>query len=513
MDLSPFDPASLRILERLDQLEDILRSQQPRGISIGTDDALPIESPPEFHLLHISVKDVLSWSVFQGRFDAHLDIKSLLRRIPLDKTVHSPASVDSYVSVGDLEFNVGLKLLENFLQHVHVKNPILDEAKIRQMVHRVSLEGFGWDPESCLVLLVYALGSIASSFNNASLSDSTSLSRANAYFNTSQKRIGTMLGRGGILEAQCFFFSGVYLMSVLQPIHAWRCFVQALACCQEFDFATQSFGIGSNTTTGTSRSPPAEESVYWTCWKSEFEVRMHLQLPDFTVKDYVYPRLFPTPPAESAEEEHRGWYFYLAEISLRRLDTHIRNEIWRTRRPNNDLDFVELSEAVMSYEDQAAAWKLSLPDIISLQTPEEEDDVLKFILRGHLMNFYEVIYWPFVETFINQQQRSVAVENYAQKGLQCCIERIRLNKPGFTHRHHGTWFMLQSCTRSALVLLAFAHAMNGTELMPDKWKDAVLDVIEMLRFWEHEVGDAGDRLRILEDLIDSVELGIAPINL
>jgi hypothetical protein len=102
---------------------------------------------------------------------------------------------------------------------------------------------------------------------------------------------------------------------------------------------------------------------------------MHLQLPDFTVKDYVYPRLFPTPPAESAEEEHRGWYFYLAEISLRRLDTHIRNEIWRTRRPNNDLDFVELSEAVMSYEDQAAAWKRSLPDIISLQTPEEEDDV------------------------------------------------------------------------------------------------------------------------------------------
>jgi hypothetical protein len=512
VDLSPFDPASLKILERLDHLEDILLSFQPPQVSIGTNDVIPIESPPEFHLLRISVTDVLSWPVFEGRFDLHLDVKSLLRRIPLDKTVHSPAS-DSYAAINDLDSRAGLKLLEAFLQHVHVKNPILDEAKIYQMVHRVSLEGFGWDPESCLVLLVYALGSIASSFNGASTSDLTSLGRANSYFNASQKRIGTLIGRGGVLEAQCFFFSGVYLMSALQPIHAWRHFVQALACCQEFDFATQSLGVGPTTVSCAPRGPPAEESVYWTCWKSELEVRQHLQLPDFTIKDHVYPRLFPTPPTESAQEEHREWYFYLAEISLRRLETRIRNEICHTQRPDNDQAYVELSEAVPSYEDQVNTWIHSLPDIMSLQTPEADDDVLKFILRGHLMNFYEVIYWPFVEAVINQQQRSVVVKGYAEKGLQCCLERIRLNKPGFTHRHHGTWFMLQSCTRSALVLLAAARTTDITELIPDRWSDAVFDVIKMLRFWEHEIGDAGDRLRILEDILESVQAGDTAVNL
>jgi len=504
VDLSAFDPASLKILERLDQLEEKLlsqQSQQPHQAST-TDESIPCQSGQQFHVLSTNVVDVLSWSVFNGRFNAHLDVKSLLRKTPLNVAVHSPAS-DLHTTVNDSDSSTGLKLLDAFLQHVHVKNPILDEVKVRQMVHRINLEGFGWDAESCLVLIIYALGTIASSFGNSS-SAPTNLGRATSYFNASQKRIGTLLGSGGTLEAQCFFFSGVYLMSALQPIHAWRNFIQALACCQEFEFAKQSLLPESNSMLGSSGGPTAEECVYWTCWKSELELRVPLQLPDFTANDFVYPRLFPTPPAESGNEENRAWYFYLAEIALRRLDTRVRNEMCHTPRPNSDLAFVELSHTIPSYEDQIDSWMRSLPETMSLQTPESDDDVLKFILRGHMMNFYELIYWPFLDAVINQQQGFLTVEEYGRKGLFCCIERIRLNKPGFKHRHHGTWFMLHSCTRSALILLAAAHTAYAAELRPEGWRDAVIDVMEMLRFWEHEVGDAGDRLRILEDLLESV---------
>lgn len=507
VDLSAFDPASLKILERLDELEERLLSQQssqfhrPRQAPLNPNDATQIQSGPQFHVLCTGVVDVLSWPVFEGRFDKQLDTKSLLRRIPLDAAA-SPAS-DSYISIGDSDSNNGLRLLDAFLQHVHVKNPILDEVKVRHMVHRTNLDGFGWDAESCLVLIIYALGTIASSFGNSS-SSPANLGRATSYFHASQKRIGTLLGRGGTLEAQCFFFSGVFLMSALQPIHAWRNFVQALACCQEFEFAKQSLSSESSSTTEICGGPTAEESVYWTCWKSELELRLHLQLPDFTAKDFVYPRLFPTPPTDSGNEEHREWYFYLAEIALRRLDTRVRNEMCHTPRPDSDLAFVELSDAIPSYEGQIESWMHSLPESMSLEAPEADDDVLKFILRGHMMNFYELIYWPFLDAMINQQQGFLAVEEYGRKGLHCCSERIRLNKPGFRHRHHGTWFMLQSCTRSALILLAAAHTSYAVELMPDGWRYSVIDVMEMLRFWEHEVGDAGDRLRILEDLFGAI---------
>jgi Fungal Zn(2)-Cys(6) binuclear cluster domain len=505
VDLSAFDPASLKILERLDQLEERLLSQQQQQSQSAslTDAAVPSQPRSQFHSLSTNVEDVLSWPVFEGRFDTHLDLKSLLRRIPPDAAVQSPVSETHGVSNGS-DSRMELELLDAFLQHVHVKNPILDEAGIRQMVYRINLEGFGWDAESCLVLIIYALGTIASSFG-ASSSTPTNLGRATSYFNASQKRIGTLLGNGGTLEAQCFFFSGVYLMSALQPIKAWRHFVQALACCQEFEFAKQTSSPEASSTYTNSRGPTAEESVYWACWKSELELRVNLQLPDFTASDFAYPRLFPTPPAGSGgNEEHRAWYYYLAEIALRRLDTRVRDEICRTPRPDSHLAFVGLSHAIPSYEEQIESWMRALPETMSLQTPEVDDDVLKFILRGHMMNFYELIYWPFLDAVINQRQGFEAVEEYGRKGLHCCIERIRLNKPGFQHRHHGTWFMLQSCTRSALILLAAARTAHAAALIPDGWKNAVIDVMEMLRFWEHEVGDAGDRLQILENLLETV---------
>jgi hypothetical protein len=508
VDLSSFDPASLRILERLDELEERLLphkqpSQSPQFFQTSILPSETTTSPPSspFHAICIGVVDVLSWPVFEGRYVAHLDTKALLRRIPLG-AVASPSS-DSYTSIEESDHNNGLKLLDAFLQHVHVKNPILDETKVRQMVHRTNLDGFGWDAESCLVLIIFALGTIASSFGNSSASPAE-LGRATSLFHAAQKRIGALLGRSSTLEAQCFFLSGVFLMSTLQPMHAWRNFVQALACCQEFEFAKQSVLPDSNQRLEGFGGTTAEESVYWTCWKSELELRLHLQLPDFAATDLVYPRLFPTPPVANGNEENRAWYFYLAEIALRRLDSRVRNEICHTPRVDSNMAFVELSDAIPSYEDQIDTWMCSLPESISLQTPESGDDVLKFILRGHMMNFYEMIYWPFLDAVINHQQEYLAIEEYGRKGLDCCVERIRINKPGFKYRHHGTWFMLQSCTRSALILLAATRTSYAIKLMPRGWRDAVIDVMEMLRFWEHEVGDAGDRLQILEDLLGSV---------
>jgi hypothetical protein len=129
-------------------------------------------------------------------------------------------------------------------------------------------------------LLLCALGSISEDFPSkkpikfpqcCKASDDYQL--AEVWFGASQKRIGTLLSNGGgILEAQCFFFSAVYLMHTFRPFSAWPLFLQALACCQKF----QSFSKSS----AEVMFPPheflkdgpgwrSEESVYWTCFKSE----------------------------------------------------------------------------------------------------------------------------------------------------------------------------------------------------------------------------------------------------
>lgn len=87
--------------------------------------------------------------------------------------------------------------------------------------------------------------------------------QAESFFFAAQKRLGLLLCGSGVIEAQCFFLAGVYLMSTLRPIEAWKMFVQALACCQ---------GFYTHHSTHDLRSEDdcrLQQSIYWTCFKSE----------------------------------------------------------------------------------------------------------------------------------------------------------------------------------------------------------------------------------------------------
>jgi hypothetical protein len=75
--------------------------------------------------------------------------------------------------------------------------------------------------------------------------------------------MGMLLCKSGVIEAQCFFLAGVYLMSTLRPIEAWKMFVQALACCQGF--------LGNERTFDPldEEERQLQQSIYLTCFKSE----------------------------------------------------------------------------------------------------------------------------------------------------------------------------------------------------------------------------------------------------
>ena len=119
-----------------------------------------------------------------------------------------------------------------------------------------------------LQLLVYALGFISEQFDSTSTTspvsrESAAFHQAESCFSAAQKRMGILLSRTGILEAQCFFLAGVYLMSILRPIEAWRMFVQAMACCQGFH--TSKIAHGGQ----IEDEQKLQNSIYWTCFKSE----------------------------------------------------------------------------------------------------------------------------------------------------------------------------------------------------------------------------------------------------
>ncbi|KAK5992561.1 hypothetical protein PT974_05974 [Cladobotryum mycophilum] len=364
VDLSSFDPASLKILDRLDELERVIRSvssnpasespassthlgplfasptadasgrgfgnsggvdkssiSQQRQLSLptihetitagayrsGGVSARPgvFEDGPEINsILPQRVDHILQWSIFLDTQSHHLSPASY--RAPPDAMSTPPASAASLAALCDMESPRIYELLNNFFHHIHCKNPILDEASARRTVLDAFLNGIDWSPASCLALIICALGCIATPFGPSTETKvgTQAYNDSQIFFHAAQKRIGPLLVRSDIVGAQCLFLSGIYLMMVFQPIYAWRFFSQALAACQHFPFLARAQNLQSSPDSmEMGRQDTQEQAVYWSAWKSERELRQELDLPDFDILNSgstLYPPFFPAPPSQPA---------------------------------------------------------------------------------------------------------------------------------------------------------------------------------------------------------------------
>lgn len=537
VDLSSFDPASLQILQRLEDLENNLytairenvgNEPRPRALSYGSRNA---ESSPKLDrslLLPPQPEELYDIVEFdQQRRPLASLLKSAERQLSSPELSAHGSSMDA-----DLEGPTCKRLLDQFFLYVHVKNPILKEDEARRLVHHISMTGLDWSAHSCLVLLICALGATASPFgpSESVAPGTTAFALGEAYFSAARKRLGLCLIDGNLLSAQCLFLAGVYLVGVFQPYDSWRLFSQALACCQAFEFDTPATDPDQSPAASyLSPDEAAKQSIYWSAWKSEREARAAFDMRDFPASSQdIYPFFFPTPPLSSADSgsvddiqtrERLGWYFYLTEISLHRLNMRKSNEALYARAEPGQSIYSALADALPGKKDEVESWLNALPSPVSLSTHPKYDDVCKFVLRCHLQNFYEMIYWPFVARYIftskqdsiHSPQVSVPTEDarlrdFAEAGLSLHVERIRVNAPGFAHRHHGTWILIRACTRSALVLLkaALIASSSGALSMPTEWLEAVREVIQLNQYWQGEVLDARLHLSVLEKAIAMV---------
>lgn len=547
VDLSSFDPASLKILDRLDDLERLFR--ESKSNTEPQEPAYPHPTPAnvvaggsgpslEDHRLsdHLDtplrsvlperVEHVLQWPGFS---DGQLPLEPPSAASPSSVTTTPTPSFGSLAELAEIEPTRLNLLLDNFFMYVHCKNPILDELSTRRVVKRAFLDGIDWSPASCLSLIICALGCVSGPFgpSHDMAPGSRAYTDSQIFFQAAQKRIGTLLSSPDIAGAQCLFLSGVYMMTVFQPVFAWRFFSQALAACQHFPFLTKAQHMSSAVDFSADsmemgRRDTNEQAVYWSAWKSERELRMELSLPDFNILNSgstLYPPFFPAPPGPSEQNspgsatdppEQRAraaWLFYLAEISLRRLNSRLCSEILTLRQEYTSTQrFLEvLAEMIPEYETQAREWAANLPAELSIPNDPQEDKICGSVIRCHLANLDELIYWACciagLEARAAGRSLSPMVQEMAYRGLETHVNRLRVNEPGFLHRHHGTLFMIKSCTRSALVLVASANA--GITMPPD-WHGAVYKAIGLLGYWSGELSDLGQWQATIERQMSNV---------
>ena len=506
--LSAFDPASIAIIERLDSLQrkfdsisqvSLLDDAVHLDHGNGSDKNAP-HNRPLGNFLPENLDAVLKWPVFRHLPLPVVPTPSHCSPASLCPSTQAPSISD------ELHPAACNQWVDDFFRHDHCKNPVLDEQSTRRLVRKVCQEGVGWDAESCLVLLVCANGALACPLSSSSVStDEVTLLIPNALFTASLKRLGPALGSAGVVQAQCLFLAGVFLMSTLRPFDAWRMFLQSLAICQSFTYCDQPDRLGD----GRSRSTvEAEGSIYWSSWKSEREVRWELGLPDFGDMGLDTPRTFPSCSESYEGDNLRAWYFYLSEISLWRLETAAKNEMRRLVAETPAQVFKALAEIADENVQQVIAWQDSLPPSVSIAEHDlptgDDGDVLRFVLRGRTTYFHELISWPFIYAVINDGEETPRIRQWAARGFAFHLERLSINRPGFYHRHHGTWLMMRSSARSACILLAGAQVSSTSELLPPNWQEAVEATISMLQFWCNDCEGLAVTVDLLNRLFSNV---------
>ncbi|KAH8172163.1 fungal zn(2)-Cys(6) binuclear cluster domain-containing protein [Sarocladium implicatum] len=540
VDLSSFDPASLKILERLDQLEDLIsrvslvdadkeEERAHKRRAIDEHQAIPIRAvktpetlPPldKTAVFPSDLDDILAtWPSLQTVASLHNGAFNDASPGQDSLTGTSTQSSSSGLVTLDLEPSQVNRLLDGFFSYVHVKNPIFDERVTRRVIRSTLVNGIDWSSESCISLLVCALGSIAKPFgpeHEPVLPGTEAYANAMAFFQAGQKRLGILLcSDETLVAAQCFFLSGVFMMCIFQETKAWRYFMQALAHCQQLRFLSprsqrRYHAYLDNEEGEFNDFDSLHQAIYWSAWKSEREMRGHLALPDFSPHDHgsgLYPNFFPTPPSPQSEDGREGsdrsWYFYLAEISLRRLAARISDDIAAMQQKHTHRRaYLEAAAAsVPSFEAQLNEWIDCLPSFLSFSEPAEQDDVCRFVLRGHAINLYELIYWPFLSAHLDANPLDPAslepFTHLAHAAINHHVMRLEVNEPGYRHRHHGTAPMLRSCSRSATILVAaWRHNMSSSHLgnseskyelnMPAGWQELVRTFIGALEYWGTE---------------------------
>ncbi|KAL4736108.1 hypothetical protein BDV11DRAFT_173223 [Aspergillus similis] len=521
--MSSFDPASLAIIERLDGLERELKcltrwqtqNQSPCGLSSSSWSWNP--RPRSEPALPPTLECMLSWPVFQADASAEFPpahfpspAADACARSDLRQSVQARLMGPESVEIKSIHH---LELTDRFFADVHTRNPILDEAKTRVLARDVYERGVRWDAETCLALLVWANGALARPFpgspaGSENVDEELGLEREYekglALFYAAEQRFGCLFAAAGVLQGQCFFLAGVFLMAVLRPLDAWRLFVNGLSICRVVKRTAAGGSVGSN-----SADQVALESVYWSLWKSERELNRELELGG-SCPSSAPPEYFACLPAKCGEDDLRTWYFYLSEISAWRLETYVEETI---SCPNSrSLYLQDLVVVADNLRQQIAEWQNSLAARVYSRSSDVESDIgmLPLIIRARILYIRDLISWPFVHALLHHgapaapQPQSPAVKAWTEAGLSCHLSKLLNHKPQFYYRHHGTWLMLRSCARSAFILLGAARLRSAEPLLPPGWRAAVADTLEMLKFWQPQVNELQSPIQRLQVLFYSL---------
>lgn len=323
-------------------------------------------------------------------------------------------------------------------------------------------QDFRSGPESCIVLLVLALGQAAHYGHSISRVPRNQTIPGMNYFAAAWSLLPNLITRIDVLSAQCHILAAAYLMYLVRPLEAWNLLYNTSMKLQL---------LLSSPDNIEPQRQELSERIYWDALMVESDLLAELDLPHSGIVQFEesmrLPRSFPYDSAVAGNDGAPGsddlWYF-LAEIALRRLLNRVSHLIYSyAHKPSNSFSIAALEPVCAELDYQLTQWYESLP--APVRFPRERlpaSNQIQTVLRLRYFACRTIIFRPYIQAVLADE--GVAQEPDVQEACRKCLEAcIRQVDPVSAH-HDGHLCYLWQGALSVMsqTLLLMGATLNST---------------------------------------------------
>ncbi|RDA96210.1 hypothetical protein CP533_1701 [Ophiocordyceps camponoti-saundersi (nom. inval.)] len=307
--------------------------------------------------------------------------------------------------------------IEAYFARVNVWYACVNPYTWRSQYRTALSNGFREGPESCIVLLVLALGEASLRGSISRIVPHHDDAPGLQYFTAAWSLLPAMMTTNNVLAAQCHLLAAAYLFYLVRPLEAWNLLCTTSTKLQLLLMAP-------------SRIPPQlrelVERIYWNALLFESDLLAELDLPHSGVvqlEEHVsLPGGFEGDDQDQVARDEL-WYF-LAEIALRRLLNRVSQLIYAK---DSVLNMSSLEPVVAELDYQLAQWYESLP--MPLQFPFTRTalrDPVQAVLRLRFYACRTIIYRPYILAVLENEQAVLdpSVREACQKCLEACVRQM-----------------------------------------------------------------------------------------
>lgn len=462
--------------------EDLLGKQPPNmmavsgglsvvGLGSWTTPPTSISTMPKVHTtpaLHL-----LQWPLIRDLVSRPYDPQSLLQL----EMAREPLKLDSSMS---LDLSNTATYVRAFFEQVNVWYACVNPYNWARYYRTALSQGFRDGPESCIVLLVLALGSAASG-GSISYIPPDKEPPGLPYFAAAWTLLPGLMMRNSVMSAQCMILASAYLFYLVRPLEAWTLLSNVSMKLQLL--------LGSPGRVPT-QSKELCGRVYWNALLFESDMLAELDLPHSGIVQFEETAELPGGFEEEEDEEAVGrdelWYF-LSEIALRRLLNRVSHMVYQ--KDNAMMSLASLEPIVGELDFQLAQWYESLPLPVQFPTHSRAplSDPVQTVLRLRYFACRTIIYRPYLLAVFENEH--AGLDSVVRENCRRCLDACMRQLEHITTHHAGhlpyLWQgALSMVSQTLLVMGATMSPVLSTLLPNPSQMDMIISdvVIEVERY-------------------------------